>query len=155
VENEVIDYGEYIESPEEVRDTIQIAIDNLSNDDIANKLTVAQKIAIHSFVRTRFAYCKRYGDGLIYTPDCCNPDKVFELIRREKSIDAEDSAVFGYVCCVIRDAINDYYRNLERFRKDKSLCTEDWKQSGMTEEEFTHFYSKRALLPRRIIKRSV
>lgn len=154
MESMKIDYKNYILDREEVRDKIQIAIDNLSNEDISKKLSPAKQITIHAYIRNRFAYCKKCEDGTIYTPDICDPDKVYDAFMAEKEMDAEPSAVFGYICCVLRDAINDYYRNVERYRKDKKSCTEDWQNSGMTEEEFDEFYTRQARLPRRLIKRT-
>lgn len=148
-----IDYDAVMISVDEAREKIQNAIDAFTNKDIDKKLLMVQKLKIHAFVRARFAYCYKYAEGKVYTPDACDPDKVCELFNNESRVDADESSIYVYICCLLRDAINDYYRNLQRYRVDKKSCTEDWKESGMTEEEFADFYTKRSLVPRKIIKR--
>lgn len=150
-----IDYDSVIISVDDARDKIQRAIDTFTNQEIEKNLLLANKLKIHAYVRARFAYCYKYADGKIYTPDACDPDKVCDYLERDRGMDSKDSAVYVYVCCILRDAINDYYRNLQRYRNDKKSCTEDWQESGMTIEEFEDFYSKKSLLPRKIIKRRI
>lgn len=149
-----LDYNEFVSPSYLVREKIQVAIDNLSNEDITSKLSANDRLAIHAFVRYRFAYCKKYDGDKVYTPDVCDPDKVFEYFMKERELDCEKSAIFGYICCVLRDAINDYYRNLEKYRKNKQTSTEDFENSGMSLEEFNEFYAKRAFYPKRLINRT-
>lgn len=150
-----IDYESVIIPADTARDKIQKAIDSFTNQEIDYNLPMVQKLKIHAYVRARFAYCYKYEENKIYTPEECDPKRVCELLEKDRGIDKNDSSVYVYVCCVLRDAINDYYRNLQRFRTDKKSCTEDWKESGMTLDEFEKFYSKESLSPRKIIKRRV
>lgn len=150
-----IDYKSVIIPADIAREKIQKAIDSFSNKDLDNNLSMLQKLKIHAYVRARFAYCYKYAEDRIYMPDECDPDKVCELLERDRGIDRRDIHAYVYVCCVLRDAINDYYRNLQRFRNDRKSCTEDWKESGMSLEEFEGFYEKESLAPRKILKRRI
>lgn len=152
---ENIDYASIIIPVDIARDKIQKAIDTFSNHKNDADLPMNEKLKIHAYVRARFAYCYKYSEDDIYTPDECSPDKVCELLERDRGVDGSDERVYVYVCCVLRDAINDFYRNLQRFRVDRKSCTEDWKESGMTLEEFDDFYQRESLTPRKIIKRRV